>query len=95
MAYANRLLRSPVKPHNEPHDDEEEHEMNSSRSSSADRTKDDYFMLCSTNSRSNEEPERRVPRVIRQVEATLKEPDKIAPLPTARFCGIGLPVCTL
>ena len=44
---------------------------------------------------SNEEPERRVPRVIRQVEATLKEPDKIAPLPTARFCGIGLPVCTL
>ena len=28
MAYANRLLRSPVKPHNEPHDDEEEHEMN-------------------------------------------------------------------
>ena len=28
MAYANRLLRSPVKPHNEPHDEEEEHEMN-------------------------------------------------------------------
>jgi hypothetical protein len=50
-------------------------------------------MLCSTSSRSNEEPERRVPRVIRQVEATLKEPDKIAPLPTARICGIGLPVC--
>ena len=28
MAHANRLYRSPVKPHNEPHDDEEEHEMN-------------------------------------------------------------------
>ena len=25
---ANRLFRSPVKPHNEPHDEEEEHEMN-------------------------------------------------------------------